>query len=165
MVLTNGLTVQYDEELQPILNMEGIISINNNGSWRALCANWSGIEPSTASDVCLSLGFIDYKKFQQSSVNNQLLNTSVIGLNSVRDNKKTVLNQDKCDALYVKCSNTTVDLTHQIGTESKFMATHNLYTLPWNAAIYVDGKYECIGVILNSNWILTSAHCFNDISR
>lgn len=145
--------------------MKGIISINNNGSWNALCANWTGIEPSAAADVCLSLGFTDYKKFQQLSVNSRLLKVRIGGIDSVHDNEKIVLNQDKCDALYVKCSDTTMDLTHQIGTENKFTTTRNLYNMPWNAAIYVDGKYKCIGIILKFNWILTSAACFNETTR
>lgn len=155
--------------MRPMLNMKGIITINNNGSWKPLCANWTGIEPSTAADVCISLGFTDYKKFQQLSVNSSSsslpLNTRFNGTDSILYDKKTVLNQDKCDALYVKCTNTTMDLTYQIGTESKFKTTRNLYNLPWNAAVYVDGKYECIGIILKFNWILTSAACFNVTKR
>ena len=30
---------------------------------------------------------------------------------------------------------------------------------PWHAAIYVDGTFQCSGVILNENWTLTTAHC------
>ena len=30
---------------------------------------------------------------------------------------------------------------------------------PWHAAIYVDGTFQCSGVILNDNWTLTTAHC------
>lgn len=158
----NSTTIKFDQDMRPVLNVKGIVSINNNGSWKTLCANPSGIESSTAADVCLSLGFTDYKEFQKLSIDSRLLDRRVAGSNSVLDDaKKTVPNQDKCDALYVKCSNTTnVDLTHQIGTESK-STTRNLHNLPWNAAVYVDGKYECIGIILNFNWILTSAACFD----
>lgn len=167
VTLTNGALIEFDRDMRPILNLNGIVAINNNGSWKALCANWTGIESSAATDVCISLGFAEYEKFQKLTIYAKDFNkkrNDDDGINSDLEHvKKIVLDQDKCDALYVKCSNTTnVDLTYQIGLENKFNATkYNLYNFPWNAAIYINGNYECIGIILNLNWILSFGNCFN----
>lgn len=130
-----------------------------------MCANWTNIEPFIASDFCLSLGFIDYKKYQQLSAYDRQLYVSVAGSNSTRDDQKSDLNRDKCSALYVKCSNISTDSMHQIGYENKLEAANELYMMPWNAAIYADGEYKCTGITLNFNWILTSVNCFQGILK
>ncbi|XP_070534303.1 uncharacterized protein [Ptychodera flava] len=35
---------------------------------------------------------------------------------------------------------------------------------PWQAAIYIDGSVSCGGSIINEEWILTAAHCMEDVS-
>lgn len=37
------------------------------------------------------------------------------------------------------------------------------YSWPWLAAIFVDGRYHCSALLLEADWLLSSASCTNDI--
>lgn len=37
------------------------------------------------------------------------------------------------------------------------------YLWPWAAAIFVDGEYRCSAILLESNWLLSAAKCFENV--
>lgn len=158
--------MELDEDLRPFIRVDGIAVFNGNGAWRPLCANWTQQGPSIAADICLSMGFGDYKNFFQLPVYNKQLAVKIKGdKNDVTATMDPNKEYGKCNALYVKCSNKSFDLTYQTMQETKFNAANELYAAPWNAAIYANGEYKCTGILLNFRWVLTTVNCFQDILR
>lgn len=39
----------------------------------------------------------------------------------------------------------------------------HIYQWPWLAAIFVDGRYRCLALLLEPNWLLSSSSCTEDI--
>lgn len=37
------------------------------------------------------------------------------------------------------------------------------YLWPWLAAIFVDGRYRCMALLLDSNWLLSAAKCLENV--
>lgn len=138
--------------------MSGIITINRFGVWRPFCANMSDDEPSIATNVCNLLGLEEYVGYRERQVEDKPLNVTIIGIReSFYSNSYS---NDTCTGLFVKCSNVSLDdSVHGIRLDNVTRDVE-LYTTPWNAVIYSDGIYRCMGTILNSNWIVTSVSCF-----
>lgn len=162
--LTNGVTLTLDSDLRPELAMSGIITINRLGVWRPFCANMSDDEPSIATNVCNLLGFEEYVGYHKYQVEDKPLNVTIQG---IRENfystTSSSTSNNSCSGLFVKCSNVSLDNSvHSIRLDNVTRDDVELYTTPWNAVIYSDGIYRCMGTILNSNWIVTSVNCFRE---
>lgn len=100
-----------------------------------------------------SLGFEEYMGYQERLIKDK-------PFNAVEDNSEN----KTCNGLYIKCSNISLDSSiHSVHLDNDTDEVE-LYTSPWNAAIYSDGIYRCMGAILNSRWIVTSFHCCDGIS-
>lgn len=156
--LTNGVTLTLDSDLRPELAMSGIITINRFGVWRPFCANISDDEPSIATNVCNLLGSEEYVGYQKYQVEDKPLNVTINGFQE--DNYLLSWSNKTCSGLFVKCSNISLDVSiHDIYLDDVTRDVE-LYTSPWNAVIYSDGIYRCMGTVLNSNWIVTSINCF-----
>lgn len=156
--LTNGVTLTLDSDLRPELAMSGIITINRFGVWRPFCANMSDDEPSIATNVCNLLGAEEYVGYQKYQVEDKPLNVTIIGFQ--KSDFSPSWSSNTCSGLFVKCSNISLDSSiHSIYLDNVTRDVE-LYTSPWNAVIYSDGIYRCMGTILNSNWIVTSVNCF-----
>lgn len=156
--LTNGETLALDSDLRPKLAMSGIITINRFGVWRPFCANMSDDEPSIATNVCNLLGSEEYVGYQKYQVEDKPLNVTMIGFQETHYSPSR--SSITCSGLFVKCSNISLDSSvHSIYLDNVTRDVE-LYTSPWNAVIYFDGIYKCMGTILNSNWIVTSVNCF-----
>nr|CAI5852171.1 unnamed protein product [Callosobruchus analis] len=59
-----------------------------------------------------------------------------------------------CSALYVKCSDTFLAGSHSSAK----------YELPWNAVIYAEGQYRCMGTIVAPSFIITHQDCLQGIT-
>lgn len=156
VILSDGNKVEIDEDFRPIIKTEGIITVNKNGSWAPLCANWTSREPTIATDLCLSMGFSEYKNFLQTYITSRDLGISIKGINSPVSTRNATGNET-CAALYVKCSSEHVHLTWHKMQIFENEKDNDFSISPWNAAIYIDGSYKCSGVLLSSNYILASS--------
>lgn len=127
-----------------------------------MCANWTSREPAIASDICLSMGFSHYKNFLQTFINSRLLDVRVKGIsNSVSARNAT--DNETCLALYVKCSTEHLHLTWQKIQRFEQQQDIDVSISPWNAAIYINGSYKCVGILLSSDLVLISFTSFGNI--
>lgn len=156
--LTDGVTLTLDSDLRPELAMSGIITINRFGVWRPFCANMSDDEPSIATNVCNLLGSEEYVGYHKYQVEDKPLNVTTIAFQNTDTSPSASSNT--CSGLFLKCSNISLDNTVHNIYLNDVARDVELYTSPWNAVIYSDGIYRCMGTILNSNWIVTSVNCF-----
>lgn len=60
----------------------------------------------------------------------------------------------------MKCSFVNSDRSLALANNKK---SNDTYEVPWNAAVFSDGEYQCMGVILNEKWAMTSFNCFDGI--
>ncbi|VEN60340.1 unnamed protein product [Callosobruchus maculatus] len=158
VALTNSRVVILDADLRPEYSTSGVLTVNRLGTWKALCINTSTSLPSLATNACTSLGFEDYVSFHRMHVQETPLEVSL--LNEVRNTSNIVPSEGtaiggNCSALYVKCSNT-------------FLASSNnfaKYELPWNAIIYAEGQYRCMGTIVGPRSIITHQDCLEGITN
>ncbi|XP_072384349.1 serine protease ndl [Diabrotica undecimpunctata] len=186
VALTNGKTISFDSDSRPELSMSGIISINHNGIWKPYCLNSTKKEPTIASNVCNILGFEEYTTYNNLSVENIPLSTIAIkasnnveklpgidkehhttvenGTQSLNKSSDDIRNKT-CGGLFVRCSNVSLDSSVHNVHPDNVSDEVELYTAPWNAVIYCDGIYRCMGAILNSQWIVTSVNCFKGITE
>ncbi|KAG5899669.1 hypothetical protein JTB14_015159 [Gonioctena quinquepunctata] len=163
--LTDGKTLTLDSDLRPDLAMSGIITINRFGVWKPFCAsaNTSHNEASVVTDVCNLLGFEEYTGYHEYQVEERQL--SVRMRNADQPKGENLLGSEKCAGLYVKCSNVSLDKAiHNVRLDN-VTGDVELYTSPWNAVIYADGIYRCMGTVLNRRWIVTSVNCFPGITK
>ncbi|KAB0800716.1 hypothetical protein PPYR_06455 [Photinus pyralis] len=157
LALTNGKTISLDEDFRPLINRNGVVSINRKGVWRVLCTDQTTQKASIAADSCFYLGFSDYDNYMSSNINDVAL--------SVQHNNMPVLPQamsnhkiEKCMGIFVKCSN-NIDIQHHPHylpfNSSKILET------PWNAEIYMEGTYKCSGTLIETEWVITSSSCLD----
>ncbi|XP_044258893.1 serine protease nudel-like [Tribolium madens] len=156
--LTDGRTLVLDSDLRPKQSMKGIITINRFGVWRPLCTNASiDNAASIAANVCNLLGFEEYTAFHKLSVADKPLNVTIDGFERYHSSLDEL---PVCGGLFVGCLNVSLeDNVHELHQDN-ITSQVELYTSPWNAVIYSDGKFSCTGTILNPHWIITAKACF-----
>ncbi|XP_015840900.2 serine protease nudel isoform X2 [Tribolium castaneum] len=156
--LTDGRTLVLDSDLRPKQSMKGIITINRFGVWRPLCTNASvDNAASIAANVCNLLGFEEYTAFHKLSVADKPLNVTIDGFERYHSSLDEL---PVCGGLFVGCLNVSLgDNVHELHRDN-ITSQVELYTSPWNAVIYSDGKFSCTGTILNPHWIITAKACF-----
>ncbi|KAF5307276.1 hypothetical protein FQR65_LT06992 [Abscondita terminalis] len=155
--LTDGKTLKVDEDFRPYINKSGVVTINQNGTWRVFCSNWTGNKADVAADICFFLGFSDYVNFFVGHFNNSPLkleyNYSLLEQTITTNNTRI----ENCVGLFVKCS-TRIDVKHH------FHENHVTNILkvetPWNAKIYAEGVFMCTGTLMEPDWVLTAGECF-----
>nr|XP_023023966.1 serine protease nudel [Leptinotarsa decemlineata] len=163
--LTDGKTLILDSDLRPELAMSGIITINRFGVWKPLCnANSSHSDAAVATNVCNFLGLEEYLGYGGIEVEDGPLS---VRMKNFKQPDRVVPSSGaiKCHGIYVKCSNVSLDKAiHSVRLDNVTVDVE-LYTSPWNAVIYADGLYRCMGTILNRRWIVTSVNCSTEIAN
>lgn len=160
VALTDGGTLVLDNDLRPMQSVKGVITINRFGVWRPLCTNASSDRAaSIATNVCNLLGFAEYTLYHKLHVTDKPLAVTIDGLEGYHPplDKAT---SASCAGLFVGCLNVSLaGNIHEVYRDN-ISSEAELYTSPWNAVIYLDSKFRCIGTILNANWIVASVACF-----
>lgn len=161
VALSNGTAVSLDVDLRPELRSSGIVASNYRGNWRLTCTNQQENDKQAriAAYICSYLGFNDYHKYK-TFPRNRLRNKTLTILNNASSFVE-VKSTENCSLFYVKCSQeiTHPKMQHYVADEE--LLEEQFYT-PWNAAVHVDGNYQCVGVLIELSWVLTSSHCFED---
>lgn len=141
--------------------MSGIITINRSGVWRPFCKKTVDNEASIAAHVCNLLGFEEYINYHKFTLEDRPLNGTIENIKPINIGNVTA----GCEGLYVRCSNISLDSSVLDIYEDNISGDVELYTSPWNAVIYSDGIYRCMGTILDTHWIVTSINCFKGITK
>ncbi|KAG8042486.1 hypothetical protein G9C98_005120, partial [Cotesia typhae] len=170
--LTNGNRIELDLEGSTILKKNGIVSINRNNIWRILCFDNATDLEKTADNYCSAVGFYKHKSASFHYVDEKILEVHPNSeISSITFNRREVLKNISrknsgavmCHALYVDCSMNFNKPVYDYSYKSN-LTNNETYLLPWEPAIFVDGKYHCPVLLLNTEWAMTSTHCTNDIN-
>ncbi|XP_045026749.1 LOW QUALITY PROTEIN: serine protease nudel [Daphnia magna] len=72
-----------------------------------------------------------------------------------------------CSRLTGRFSNSKVQRRKRRGTLNRVVGGResNMGAWPWAVAIIRDGIFKCGGTLLDSNWILSAAHCFHALEK
>ncbi|CAD6222513.1 GSCOCG00001002001-RA-CDS [Cotesia congregata] len=170
--LTNGEQIELDVEGSTILKKNGIVSINRNNLWSILCFNNRTDLGKTADDYCDAVGFYKHESASFHPVNLRKLEVHLNSENSsitfdpdevIKRISPEDSNPSMCHALYVDCKMNFKEPVDEYLYKSN-VPDNDTYLLPWEPAIFVDGKYHCPALLLNTEWAMTSTHCTNDIN-
>lgn len=159
MALTNGTTLILDADGRPELRSSGIFAVNDRGNWSVTCTSEQDNEKqaSLAAFLCSQLGFIDYNNFKVFPIDR--VRNRILQPLSNYSTFVQVKGHEDCTVFYVKC---VTEITHpklEQPAHTWDILEEQFYT-PWIARIYVNGSYQCAGVLIDLSWVLTSTHCF-----
>lgn len=162
VALTDMRDVTLGVDSRPVLSTDGFVSFFHNGTWEIVCGHWNTTEGAQyATQICIYLGFHDYKNFYKVSVPNKSL--TVIQNGKLFVSSETAVPSTKCNGIKVGCAD-TIDISHETNFVLKQSFDHFEF-IPWNAEIYINGKYECSGALLEKNWVVTTKTCFRSNFR
>ncbi|XP_035725274.1 serine protease nudel-like isoform X2 [Vespa mandarinia] len=172
-ILSNGKYVNMDIDGRPILNIEGVLTRNQDEKWHPTCHHSVKIlnQSSTviiANNMCEYFGFENVDKVEEVPVLNMDLELKDInGTNTTYyQSMPTYVAPSEelstCLGLYIHCrpvlsSSANVHLLVDPKTGSR------TYIWPWLAAVFVDGLYRCSAILLEPNWLLSSSTCIKNI--
>lgn len=159
MALSNGTTVILDADQRPELRSSGIVASNFRGSWRVPCTSSQEIDSQAhiAAYICSYLGFKDYYKYKMFPRNR--LRHKILTPSSNYSTFSETRGTQNCSLFYVKCSDAVTHPKMSYFLTDEERLEQQVYS-PWNAAIYVDGKHQCVGVLIGFSWVLTTTNCF-----
>ena len=72
------------------------------------------------------------------------------------DNNKT------CYGLHIRCK-PILDRKVNVHLNINYKTKERTYVSPWEASIFVDGKYHCSSVLLESNLLFSNSECSKGI--
>ncbi|XP_031786377.1 serine protease nudel-like isoform X3 [Nasonia vitripennis] len=172
--LTDGQHVNFDLDKRPHLNLEGVMTSYNNGVWRPSCFNseYQNFTKRMAvgQKFCEYFGFRNVDSAEQILVNTHRLKERQASKDhpisyeyppqvtpAQRDAKDKT-----CYGLHLRCKPI---LDRKVNVHLKVDPKTNKrdYLWPWEASVFVDGKYHCSAVLLENDLLLSSSVCGNGI--
>ncbi|XP_014616401.1 PREDICTED: serine protease nudel [Polistes canadensis] len=171
--LSNGGVVNLDNDGRPILNVEGVLTRIQYGTWHPTCHIPIKVRNQSSSvlianNMCDYFGFKDVDKVEEVTILNIDIDTNVINGTdkSYYRSMPTYVAPSEilptCLGLNIRCrpvpsSSINVHLLLDPVTGNR------TFTWPWLAAIFVDGRYQCSAILLEPNWLLSSSACTKNI--
>ncbi|XP_023245214.1 serine protease nudel-like [Copidosoma floridanum] len=188
-VLTNGEHVNLDLDDRPHLNAEGVLTSYQNGSWRATCLKPEARNDSGRSIVglaiCHKLGFsntevgpaegLPYDFYSGvkgvDSMKEIVVRTSKMSERSARNGSSVAYEYPPqytapaesdwtCFGVYIRCKpilNSTMSNFEVV--KSGGNGPEKTYAWPWEASVFVDGRYRCSALLLEEDLLLGPAKC------
>ncbi|CAD6208813.1 GSCOCT00003620001.2-RA-CDS [Cotesia congregata] len=169
--LTNGSHIELDIEGSTVLKINGIVSVNRNNTWTIKCFRNTIKLADEANKYCNILGFGNYKSISPLYIDARILKGYTSSKNSsITFNHYEVIKSilqsrhfGDCFALFIECQMSFKNPLSEYLYESNW-TNEETYLLPWEATIFVDGKYHCPVLLLDTTWALTSTRCTKDIN-
>ncbi|CAK9811280.1 Serine protease nudel [Anthophora plagiata] len=164
--LSDGEKVYLDADERPFLNMQGVLTRYFRGKWQPTCHRpRMHRNQSTATligqNMCEYFGFANLESSESVAVKNSEVETIEWHR---RDSSAASLNEkdETCPGLYIRCTpvlsgSVSAHLVIDTNTGKRD------YLWPWLAAIFVDGRYRCSALLLDHNWLLSTAKCIENI--
>ena len=166
-----------DKTAVPIFRTFGRVVHYVRKQWRPMCFNSpQENQMLTATKICHSLGFLNFENITSSRIVDKPLSVQmykskrvpyIFFLHNITPSWDPSRERHAIEARearapwYKNCTSLTVTCTNvTIGTGyGKFGPSENRQVPPWIAAIYIDGIFRCTGVLITTEWILTSKMC------
>ncbi|XP_076681045.1 serine protease nudel isoform X2 [Andrena cerasifolii] len=170
--LTNGRSVYLDADDRPFLNMQGVLTRYVNGAWQPTCHR-PGLQENQSTvtligrHMCEYFGFANLLSSESINVKNSQLETVAWKKGEATHQEEpsaTSLNNDDktCTGLYIRCRPVLNGSLSTHLTVDEATGSH-VYLWPWLAAIFVDGGYRCSAILLDRDWLLSSAKCVENV--
>ncbi|CAL7938816.1 unnamed protein product [Xylocopa violacea] len=170
--LTDGQHVYLDANNRPVLNMQGVLTRYNEGKWQPTChrprihRNQSTVT-LIGQNMCEYFGFSYQRSSESITAKNSELETIAWREGSPvhqEYSSAASLNEDEetCPGIYVRCAPVLSSSVHAHLIVDASTGSRD-YLWPWIAAIFVDGRYSCSALLLESNWLLSAANCLQNV--
>ncbi|KAG8038508.1 hypothetical protein G9C98_006204, partial [Cotesia typhae] len=170
--LTNGSHIELDLEGSTVLKTNGIVSVNRNNTWTIKCFRNTTKWEDEANKYCNILGFGNHNSFSPHYIDGRILKVYTSSKNSSitfnRDEVIKYISQRSrrfggCFALFVECQMNFKSSLGEYLYESNW-TNEETYLLPWESTIFIDGKYHCPALLLDTTWALISTRCTKNIN-
>ncbi|XP_070512102.1 serine protease nudel isoform X2 [Cardiocondyla obscurior] len=170
LALTYGKYMNVDNENRPVLNREGLLSQNYNGTWHLACIQPDTLKNPTVmsmigKNLCNYLGFAGLELLDRIVVNETVLETRFSrwsdNVTSYEPSPSHVEENERgesCTALQFRCRPVLSSSADSLLVVDPRTGEYT-YLWPWLAAIFVDGRYHCTALLLESDWLLSTSSC------
>ncbi|XP_050596291.1 serine protease nudel isoform X2 [Bombus affinis] len=170
--LTDGQRVYLDGDRRPFLNVQGILTRYIEGKWQPSCHRpRMHKNQSTAliigQNMCEYFGLANVRSSKSIVVKNSELESIDWhkGDSTYQENSSAAsLNEEDetCLGLYIHCAAIpSGSMYAHLAIDDR--TGNRDYLWPWLAAIFVDGRYRCMALLLDSNWLLSAAKCLENV--
>ncbi|KYM93915.1 Serine protease nudel [Cyphomyrmex costatus] len=174
IALTNGEYINVDSDNWSALNTEGLLSRYYNETWHVECPQTDILENNTKTSIigenlCRYLGFTGLQSLDKVVVNKTILETkfsrkwdNTTSYKSLPQDVAESEGSETCTTLRFRCKPV---LSSSADSHVVIDPRNGNYTYlwPWLAAIFVDGRYHCSAILLESDWLLSSSSCMETI--
>nr|XP_012227219.1 PREDICTED: serine protease nudel [Linepithema humile] len=174
LALTDGEFINLDNDKRPVLNIEGLLSRHYKGTWYTQCLSPDILDNITTTstigrNLCVYLGFANIQSVDKVAVNKTMLKAKYWRSSTTPSDYETELSnrveasvEETCTTLRIRCRPVLSSSADSYLIVDPRTGNH-IYQWPWLAAIFVDGRYRCLALLLEPDWLLSSSSCTEGI--